>query len=83
MGTILGPISMPQQKAVVKVLARIDADPAGLPAERDALREQLKGQKAQDRERLFEAGLVDALTREGKVKLHKDVISRLESSYRG
>jgi peptidyl-prolyl cis-trans isomerase D len=82
-GTILGPISMPQQKAVVKVLARIDADPAGLPAQKDALREQLKGQKAQDRERLFEVGLVDALTREGKVKLHKDVISRLESSYRG
>jgi peptidyl-prolyl cis-trans isomerase D len=82
-GSLIGPVAIPQTKAVVKVVSKVDADPAGLAAQRDTLREQLKGQKAQERGRLFEAGLVDALTREGKIKMHKDVVSRLQSSYRG
>lgn len=82
-GSIIGPVSIPQSKAVVKVLGKVDADPAALAAQRDTLREQLKGQKAQERGRLFEAGLVEALTREGKIKMHKDVVSRLQASYRG
>jgi peptidyl-prolyl cis-trans isomerase D len=82
-GSILGPISMPQQKVVVKVLAHVAVDASGLAMQRDSLREQLKSQKAQDREKLFETGLVDSLTRAGKIKLHKDVITKLESSYRG
>lgn len=82
-GSIIGPVTIPQSKAVVKVLAHVDADLSVLSAQREALREQLKGQKAQERGKLFEAGLVDALTREGKIRVHKDVVSRLQSSYRG
>ena len=82
-GSIVGPVTIPQTKAVVKVLSHIDADPAGLAPQRDTLREQLKGQKAQERGRLFETGLVDALIRQGKIKMHQDVVSRLQSSYRG
>jgi hypothetical protein len=74
---------MPQQKVVLKVLAHVAVDASGLAMQRDSLREQLKSQKAQDREKLFETGLVDSLTRAGKIKLHKDVITKLESSYRG
>jgi peptidyl-prolyl cis-trans isomerase D len=82
-GSIFGPVNVPEAKVVVKVLTRVDADPAGLAAQRDTIRDQLKGQKASQREKLFEAGLVEALTREGKIKVHKDVISRLEAYYRG
>ena len=52
-------------------------------AQKDTIREQLKSQKATERSKLFEAGLVDALTRDGKIKIHKDVVSRLQASYRG
>jgi peptidyl-prolyl cis-trans isomerase D len=82
-GSLIGPVAIPQSKAVVKVVSKVDADPAALAAQRDTLREQLKGQKSQERGRLFETGLVDALTREGKIKMHKDVVGRLQSSYRG
>jgi peptidyl-prolyl cis-trans isomerase D len=82
-GSIIGPVSIPDAKAVIKVLSHVDADAAALGPQRDTIREQLKAQKAQDRGKLFETGLVDALTREGKIKVHKDVVSRLQSSYRG
>jgi peptidyl-prolyl cis-trans isomerase D len=82
-GTILGPIDIPQMKAVVKVLAHSDADPSLLASQRDTIREQLKSQKATERSKLFEAGLVEALTREGKIKVHKDVVNRLQASYKG
>jgi len=82
-GTILPPVSFPQNKAVVKVIAEQDADPAGLAAQKDTIREQLKSQKAREREKLFEAGLIDALTKDGKIKIHKDVVDRLTANYRG
>ncbi len=82
-GTILPPVSFPEKKAVIKVVAHVQPDLAGLDAQKDAIREQLKSQKAKEREKLFEAGLVDALTKEGKIKVHKDVVSRLTANYRG
>jgi hypothetical protein len=82
-GTILGPIDIPQMKAVVKVLGHTDADPSLLASQKDTIRENLKSQKATERAKLFEAGLVDALTRDGKIKIHKDVISRLQASFKG
>jgi peptidyl-prolyl cis-trans isomerase D len=82
-GTILGPIEIPQMKAVVKVLGHVDADPSLMAAQKDTIREQLKSQKATERSKLFEAGLVDALTRDGKIKVHKDVVSRLQASFKG
>ena len=82
-GTVLGPIDIPQMKAVVKVLAHTDADPSLLASQKDTIREQLKSQKATERAKLFEAGLVEALTRDGKIKVHKDVVSRLQASYKG
>jgi hypothetical protein len=32
---------------------------------------------------LFEEGIRDQLVKQGKVKIHQDVINRLVSSYRG
>jgi peptidyl-prolyl cis-trans isomerase D len=82
-GSVLGPLTVSGDKVVVKVLSHINADMGGLAVQRDTLREQLKGQKAQERAKLFEAGLVDSLTKQGKIKIHKDVVSRLQANYRG
>ena len=40
-------------------------------------------QKARDRNSLFEAGIKDQLIKEGKLKVHQNVIDRLIASYRG
>jgi peptidyl-prolyl cis-trans isomerase D len=82
-GTILGPIGTPDGQLVAKVVSHVQADPSKLPEQRTAIRDELKTQKARDREALFEAGLRETLTKQGKIKVHKDVMDRLLSSYRG
>jgi hypothetical protein len=66
---------------VAKVIAHIPADMSGLAAQRAQVRDDIKRQKAKDRDSLFESGVVTELERQGKVKIHKDVIDRLVSSY--
>jgi hypothetical protein len=68
---------------VAKVISHVDPDPAKLPEQRVALRDEIKSQKARDRNSLFEAGLRDALIKQGKIKIHQDVINRLLASFRG
>ncbi len=80
-GSIIGPSGLADAKIVGKVLEKIHADPAGLPAQRAAIRDQLKAQKSQTRGSLFEEGVRDALTKEGKVKIHQDVVNRMLASY--
>ena len=46
------------------------------------IRDDLKGQKARDRASLFEAGLRDALTKQGTIKVHQNVINNLIQQYR-
>jgi peptidyl-prolyl cis-trans isomerase D len=81
-GAIVGPILMPDATVVVKVVEHVDADMSKLPAERATIRDQIKSQKAQQRDRLFEAGLKERLIKEGKIKIHQDVINRLITGYR-
>jgi len=82
-GAIVGPVPTPDGPVVAKVVSHIAADPAKLAEQRIAIRDELKTQKARDRESMFEAGLRDALIKQGKIKVHQDVINRLISSYRG
>ena len=82
-GTILGPIPIADGTLVIKVAQRVDADMSKLPEQRDQIRESIKGEKARDRNTMFEIGLVDELTRKGVVKLHPDVVTRIISSFRG
>jgi len=82
-GAVLGPIGTPDGQVVAKVVSHVPADMAQLPAQRNQIRDELKTQKARDREALFEAGLRESLIQSGKIKIHKDVIDRLISSYRG
>jgi peptidyl-prolyl cis-trans isomerase D len=82
-GAVFGPISTPDGTVVAKVIQHADPDLSKLPEQRVALRDEIKSQKARDRNSLFEAGLRDALIKQGKIKIHQDVINRLLASYRG
>ncbi|MCL5743848.1 MAG: hypothetical protein M1541_07960, partial [Acidobacteria bacterium] len=82
-GTIVGPVGIPDAKVVYKVLGHVDADLSKLPAERVAIRDELKSKMGQERNSLFESGLRDMLIRDGKIKIHQDVIKRLTSAYNG
>jgi hypothetical protein len=82
-GTVFGPISTPDGPVVAKVIAHTDPDLSKLPEQRVALRDEIKSQKARDRNALFEAGLREALVKQGKIKIHQDVINRLLAGYRG
>ena len=81
-GAILGPIAMPDGTVVAKVVEHVAPDMSKLPAERAAIRDQIKSQKAQDRDALFRAGLKQRLIEEGKIKIHQDVINKVIASYR-
>jgi len=82
-GTIFGPVPVPDGKVVGKVLEHVPADMSKFAALRSGLRDELKAKKAQERAELFEAGLREQLIKEGKVKIHQDVVNRLVASYRG
>lgn len=82
-GTIFGPTGIADAKIVGKVVEKVPADPAGLAAQRVAIRDQLKSQKGQTRNALFEEGVREALTKEGKVKVHQGVVDRMVAGYRG
>jgi len=81
-GTLLGPLNTPDGTVIAKVISHAQPDMSKLPAERDSIRDELKSQKARDRNALFETGVRDALIKEGKVKIHQDVINRLIANYR-
>jgi peptidyl-prolyl cis-trans isomerase D len=82
-GTLFGPVGTPDSTVVAKVVSRSPADMAKFAEERNRIREDLKNQKNRDRAMLFEAGLKDALIKQGKIKVHQEVINRLISQYRG
>jgi peptidyl-prolyl cis-trans isomerase D len=81
-GTIVGPLLLPDATVVAKVVEHIDPDPAKLAAERDKIRDDIKSEKAKQRDQLFEAGLKERLIQEGKIKIHQDVINRIIAGYR-
>jgi len=81
-GTILGPVNSGGTTFVAKVLSHVQPDLSKLPEERVKIRDEIKGQKGRDRNTLFDAGLKDTLVKQGKIKYHNDVLSRLLASYR-
>ncbi len=81
-GTIVGPVLMPDGTVVAKVVEHIAADMSQLAAERVTIRDQIKIQRAKQRDQLFEAGLKERLIQEGKIKIHQDVINQIIAGYR-
>jgi peptidyl-prolyl cis-trans isomerase D len=80
-GAILNPIPMADGTVVAKVVQRADADMSKLPEQRAQIVESLKGDKARERNTLFEAGLISELERQGVVKLHPEVVQRIVASF--
>ncbi len=82
-GTILGPIPVPDGRFLAKVVEHLPADMSLLAAQRAGIEAELRGKKARERNDLFSAGLRDELIRQGKIKIHKKVVDQLIASYRG
>jgi peptidyl-prolyl cis-trans isomerase D len=80
-GAFLGPVSVPGGRVVAKVVAKIPADLAELPAQTSTIRDDLRQQKTRDRTAMFEDGLKKRLQEQGKLKVHQEVITRLVQSY--
>lgn len=82
-GTVFGPITTPDGATVVsKVISHVEPDMSKLPEQRAAIRDEIKSQRARDRNALFERGIRDALIKQGKIKIHQEVINRLIGTYR-
>ncbi len=82
-GSLFGPVGMPDGFTfVAKVISHTAADPSQLALQRTTLRDQIKSERARDRNTLFENGVKEMLIKQGKVKIHQDVINRLISNYR-
>jgi len=82
-GTVFGPIDAQEARVVSKVIARAEPPPAELEAQREAIRTELKNKKERDRAVLFEYGVREQLVKEGKLKIHQDVVRRFTGSFRG
>jgi len=78
---LFGPYAPSDGIMVGKVLQHIPADPSKLAQDRAAILDDIKQQRARDRNTLFEAGIRDTLTKEKKIKVHQDVINRLVADY--
>jgi hypothetical protein len=82
-GTVFGPVGTPDGGTIVaKVISHGDADLSQLAAQRSTIRDEIKSQRARERNTLFESGVKDALIKQGKIKIHQDVITRLIGNYR-
>ena len=82
-GSIIGPVSVPDGGTIVaKVISHSGADLSQLAAQRSIIRDEIKSQRARERNTLFETGVKDMLIKQGKIKIHQDVINRLISNYR-
>jgi len=82
-GAVFGPSGTPDGATLVaKVIERVPADLSKLADQRSVIRDDIKSQRARDRSALFETGVKDALVKQGKIKIHQDVINRLIASYR-
>jgi peptidyl-prolyl cis-trans isomerase D len=82
-GSIFGPVGMPDGFTfIAKVVSHSGADLSLLAAQRSVIRDQIKSERARDRNTLFENGVKDMLIKQGKIKIHQDVINRLVANYR-
>ncbi len=81
-GSTFGPINVGTQSIIGKIAGRQDADMSTLPQQRDQIVFQLKSRMAQDRQSLLQDSILTQLIRQGKIKIHQDVINRLIAQYK-
>ena len=76
----VGPIG--GERLVCRVESKAPADMSKLAEQRSAIRGELMTDKVQMRTALLKDSLRNALFKEGKIKIHQDVLTRLVESYR-
>ncbi len=86
-GTVLGPIKVAGSgpfpvSVIYQVVDQQHVNPANLPGERAVLLQQLKQEKGQKEDALFQDSILTRLVAEKKVVIHKDAIKRLLASLR-
>ena len=83
-GSFFGPVVIGDKRFICKIASRTEADMNNLDAAARAdIQATLKNNKGKERLDLFMDSVRAALVREGKVKIHQDVLSRVIASYRG
>jgi peptidyl-prolyl cis-trans isomerase D len=81
-GDIIGPVTLENQRVVAKVVSRTEPDPAGMAAQMAAIREDIKGKLARERNQILQDGIRQTLMKEGKIKIHQDVIDRIVAGFK-
>lgn len=79
-GTILGPTNIMNRDIVYKVAAKLEPDMAAFTAEKESIRSTLRGQKANERWNLFMDSVTAKLTADGKLKVNKELITKLAAA---
>lgn len=82
-GGVFGPVQINGTYFICKVEAKNPADMSKLAAESDSIRTDLRQRKSRERMDLFIDSLKTALLKQGKVKVHQDVLNRLLEGYKG
>ena len=80
-GAVFGPYPAGDGTMIGKVVQHIAPDASKLAEQRGSLIDDIKAQRARDRNSLFEAGIRDSLTKEKKIKIYQDVVNRLVADY--
>jgi|CZKS01.1.fsa_nt_gi peptidyl-prolyl cis-trans isomerase D len=81
-GTVIGPLNVGTQTVLVKIIDRSTADLSKIGQERETIVKQLKDKKSREHFELVRDSVVSYLSQKGKVKIHQDVIERLQARYR-
>jgi len=83
-GSVFGPVLVENQRFLCKVESRKDADLSQLtPAVREELRTEIRQNKGKQEVELFMDSIRNSLLRQGKIKIHKDVMNQVIATYRG
>ncbi len=80
-GYVPTPVGGGDDLFVVRVLETLPADVVALAAQRDSILQQLKQNRGRERGELFQEGLVEQLTKAGKIKMYPENVKRLLASY--
>ena len=82
-GSVFGPVLMSDQRFICKVQSRTPADMSKLDAGRAEITAAIKERRSRERVELFMDSIRNSLIKDGKVKIHKDVMDRVIGSYHG
>ncbi len=82
-GTLFGPVRVENNRVVGKVIAKTEASMAEFASQRASIRDEIKSRRARERNTIFEDGVRQRLLKDGKIKIHQDVVNRIVSAYRG